>query len=74
LRQLEYCQYQIMDGPQKTMKWAVPDGTRDVATGDLVHDDYILSAALVAQLDEETWGSGVSQVIQQKDILKELSF
>jgi hypothetical protein len=73
-RQLEYCQYVIMDGPGKIMKWSVPDGTRDVASGDLVHDDYILSAALIAQLDGETWGSSDSAVVVQKDILKELSF
>ena len=45
-----------------------------LATGDLVHDDYVLSAALVAQLDEETWGTGESQVIKQKDILEGLKF
>jgi hypothetical protein len=73
-RQLEYCQYEIMDGPGKIMRWAVPDGTRDVATGDLVHDDYILSAALIALLDQETWGTGDSQVISAKDILEELKF
>jgi hypothetical protein len=71
-RQLEYCQYSILDGPQKTMRWGVPDGTRDVATGDLVHDDYVLSSALIALLDDETWGTGVSQVIKQKDILEEM--
>jgi hypothetical protein len=73
-RQLEYCQYVIMDGPGKIMRWSVPDGTRDVATGELVHDDYILSAALVALLDEETWGTGESLIIHQSDILDELTF
>jgi hypothetical protein len=72
--QLEYCQYQILEGPGKTMRWGVPDGTRSVATGDLVHDDYVLSAALIAQLDEETWSTGESQVVVQKDILEELTF
>lgn len=74
LQQLEYCQYEIMDGPGKIMRWSVPDGTRDVATGDLVHDDYVLSAALIALLDEETWGTGDSTVISAKDILEELKF
>ncbi len=73
-RQLEYCQYVIMDGPGKIMRWSVPDGTRDVATGELVHDDYVLSAALIALLDQETWGVGLSQVVEQKDILEELKF
>ncbi len=73
-RQLEYCQYEILEGPGKLMRWAVPDGTRDIATGELVHDDFILSAALIAQLDQETWGTGESTVVNQKDILSELSF
>jgi hypothetical protein len=72
--QLEYCQYQIMEGPGKTMRWGVNDGTRSVASGDLVHDDYVLSAALIAQLDEKKWGTAESQVIEQPDILKELTF
>lgn len=71
-RQLEYCQYTILDGPQKTMRWSVPDGTRDVATGDLVHDDYVLSAALISVLDAEPWGTGESQVVPVKDILEGL--
>jgi hypothetical protein len=73
-RQLEYCQYEIKDGPGKLMTWSVPNGTRDVATGDLVHDDYVLSAALIALMDQEPWGTAESQVIGQKDILEELSF
>jgi hypothetical protein len=39
-----------------------------------VHDDYVLSAALIAQLDEKKWGTAESQVIEQPDILKELTF
>ncbi len=73
-RQLEYCQYEILDGPGKIMKWSVPDGTRDVATGDLVHDDFVVSAALIALLDQEPWGTGDSQIIKQKDVLEELKF
>ena len=72
--ELEYCQYTIVEGPGKLMRWSVPDGTRDISTGELVHDDYILSAALISLLDEETWGIGDSQVIEQPDILKELTF
>jgi hypothetical protein len=72
--QMDHCTYQILEGPQKTMRWCVPDGTRDIKTGSLVHDDYILSAALVSLLDGESWGSGDSHIIPQKDILNELSF
>jgi hypothetical protein len=73
-RQLEYCQYEILEGPGKIMRWSVPDGTRDVATGDLVHDDYLMSAALISLLDQEPWGTGESQIVEQKDVLEGLKF
>jgi hypothetical protein len=73
-RQLEHCQYTILDGPGKIMRWGVPDGRRDITTGELVHDDYILSAALISLLDHETWGTAASQVIRQKDILEQMRF
>lgn len=72
--QLEHCQYSILDGPGKVMRWGVPDGRRDGSSGDLVHDDYIMSAALISLLDHEKWGTATSQVIGQKDIFKEQSF
>jgi hypothetical protein len=73
-RQLEYCQYFIQDGPGKVMHWGVPDGTRDAITGELIHDDYVLSAALVSLLDQEAWGLGESLIVHQKDIINELLF
>ncbi|HSB66918.1 MAG TPA: hypothetical protein VLD65_10085 [Anaerolineales bacterium] len=73
-RQLEYCQYSILEGPAKVMRWGVPNGQRDVTTGELVHDDYIMSAALVSLLDHEAWGSATSQVVHSKDILEEMRF
>jgi len=71
MRQLEYCTYEIMEGPGKVMRWSVPDGTRDISNGDLLHDDYIVSAALISLLDQETWGIGESHVIVAKDILED---
>jgi hypothetical protein len=73
-RQLEHCQYCILDGPGKTMRWGVPESTRDVLTGELVHDDYILSAAMISLLDHESWGVGESRVVRQKDVLEGLGF
>jgi hypothetical protein len=35
------------------MKWGVPDGTRDDSTGDLLHDDLVISAALCALLGDQ---------------------
>lgn len=52
---LEFCQYQVLPVPGKVMKWGVPDGTRDPQTGEIVHDDALSSAALVAELDKQEW-------------------
>jgi hypothetical protein len=49
------------------MRWGVPDGTRDPATGDQVHDDLLISAALCALLDKQTWGLTKSEVISAVD-------
>jgi len=57
-RQLELCQYETPAGAGQTLKWGVPDGTRDPETGEAVHDDLLLSAALCAVLDEQTWTAG----------------
>lgn len=38
------------------MKWGVADSIRDPATGELVHDDWIISAALAAALEEMNKG------------------
>jgi hypothetical protein len=68
--QLSFCQYEITPGPEKKMRWGVADGTRDPATGELVHDDLILSAALVSVLEEQLWTvSSPTVVIQAADPL-----
>ncbi len=54
-RQLEACQYRVSDSPGKLMKWGVPDGTRDALSGEFLHDDLVISAALVAVLDTFAW-------------------
>jgi len=35
-RQMEWCRSEIVPGPAKLMRWGVPDGTRNQATGELV--------------------------------------
>jgi len=37
------------------MRWGVPDGTRDSATGEQVHDDDLITAALCHELDKLDW-------------------
>lgn len=72
-QQLEACQYEIQPGPDKRMKWGVPDGTRDAATGELIHDDLILSSALCAALEEQSFTySSPAAIIPGVDPLKEM--
>ena len=59
-------------GPERHLRWSVPEGTRD-AEGALIHDDLVLSAALTAVLDEQDWRvSGEGGVILAVDPLKEM--
>lgn len=69
--QLEFTQYEALEN--KILRWSVPDGTRDLATGELVHDDLVLSAALVAVLDEQEWFiPGKALVIQGIDPMEDI--
>ncbi|NMC34793.1 MAG: hypothetical protein GYA36_20410 [Veillonellaceae bacterium] len=71
--QLSFMQYEILPGPAKVMRWSVPDGTRNPATGELVHDDLVLSAALCGVLDDQEWTiSGPALVVRRSDPLKEM--
>ncbi len=68
-----FCQYAVQPGPAKHLRWGVPDGTRDPASGDLVHDDLLISASLCALLDEETWQTHLPGVIiPGRDPIKEI--
>lgn len=53
-RQLSYCEMDVLPGPEHAMRWGVPDGRQD-AEGAAVHDDLVLSAALVSVLDGREW-------------------
>ena len=65
---------EIVPGPERRMKWGVPDRSRDPVTGEPVHDDLVVSAALCALLDGELWGAALSEVIPSRDPLLELDF
>jgi hypothetical protein len=70
LRQAEYCQYEVRPGSGQVLRWGVPDSQRDPATGELLHDDLLLSAALVAVLDGQDWAiSGPVMIVQGVDPL-----
>ena len=53
--QLEYCRAEIAPGPAKLMRWGVPDGRRDPASREPVHDDDLITSALCVVLDGLEW-------------------
>ena len=64
-QQVDECQYEVSEGEEKRMKWGVVDAT--------VHDDRIVGAALVAELDKVKWAiPGKSAVIEAPDVLVEI--
>ncbi|MBN9387852.1 MAG: hypothetical protein J0I20_07380 [Chloroflexi bacterium] len=46
-RQLAAVEYEVRPGPGQVLRWSVPDPN--------LHDDLVMSAALVAVLDEQDW-------------------
>lgn len=68
-----YCQADIQPGPERKMRWGVPDGTRDTSSGKLVHDDWLISAALCAVLDKQEWRiESAPLIIQAIDPLEDM--
>jgi len=63
LRQLDLCQYEILPGPEKRMRWGVPDGSRDPLNGQPAHDDLLISAALCTVLDDQPLPAGSETLI-----------
>ena len=73
-QQCQNAQIEILPGPNRQMRWAVPDGTRDPTTGELVHDDLLISAALVSLLDHQEFGYAASEIVAAYDPLSEMEF
>lgn len=67
LKQLANVQYTI--GPNQSLRWGVPDGARDPQTGENLHDDWVMSDALVTELDKKEWSTQASAPIPQSDPL-----
>jgi hypothetical protein len=66
-RQYAACVSEILTGPAKTMRWSVPDGTRD-ENGELIHDDFVLCDALTAILDKMEWFiQSQTEIIERPD-------
>ena len=71
-RQLQALSFEVGIGPQKTLKWWVPDGTSD-PLGGLLHDDLVISAAMTAILDEYEWTPTFAPaIIQASDPIREM--
>jgi hypothetical protein len=45
------------------MRWGVPDGTRDSATGELVRDDDLMTSAICHALDKRQWHNLQSSIL-----------
>ena len=73
-QQCRNAQADILSGANKIMRWSVPDGTRDPETGDPVHDDLIISAALITVAEELEFGTAASAVVDAYDPLDDMTF
>jgi len=72
-RQLDYCRSEILPGAGKLMRWGVPDGTRDRASGQPVHDDDLITSAMCAILDQMEWRLSLPTTwIAPRDPLEEM--
>jgi hypothetical protein len=72
LAQARACKSSISIGPERTLRWQVPVGTRD-ELGHEVHDDWLISAALCATLETQDWQPGQqTRIITAIDPLLEI--
>ncbi|HOV30917.1 MAG TPA: hypothetical protein PLX92_04910 [Anaerolineaceae bacterium] len=73
-RQLAAVSYSVSSGPEYFIAWGVPEAARDPQGGGWLHDDLVLSAAMVAMLDEQPWSvsSGAPLMIAAPDPIKEM--
>ena len=70
--QYTHCTSEVLVGPQKTLRWSVPEGTRN-SNGELIHDDILIADALISEVDGLEWiVSTETRIVQGKDPLKEM--
>ena len=68
-REARACKYTLSSGPDRRLQWSVPPGTRD-RQGQEIHDDWLMSAALVSLLEGEiTAGGSPTSIIRAQDPL-----
>ncbi len=72
-KQYAACVSEVLIGPQKLMRWGVPEGRRD-EDGSLIHDDLVMADALLTEVDGLEWGvRGKTVIIQREDPLEGMS-
>lgn len=71
-RELDACEYEIVEGASKLMRWGVAAGARDPETGEFLHDDLVISAALCSVLDARPWSLPGGFIVQAPDPMKEI--
>lgn len=70
--QYSSCVSEVLMGPQKTLRWSVPEGRRN-SSGDLIHDDIIIADALISEVDKLPWiVSTPTRIVQGRDPLEEM--
>ncbi|MGB9639990.1 MAG: hypothetical protein ACPL4H_03710 [Anaerolineales bacterium] len=69
-RQAQYCQMEISPGFDRQLRWGVPNHSRDPITHRLLHDDLLISAALCAVLEGQSFGNATSTVVTPNDPLR----
>jgi hypothetical protein len=68
-QQCAACQLEALPGPEQRIRWGVPEGTRRPGSRELLHDDWLISAALCTVLDQQSWGIARSAHIPAFDPL-----
>jgi hypothetical protein len=71
--QVQHCQSTVLVGPNKAIRWGVLPGSRHPITGEILHDDLLISASLCALLDDCHWGTALSGLIPSPDPLQDMS-
>ncbi len=66
---MEHCQHTAREDSNKPVQRGAPEVRRDQASGELVHSDLLVSAALCTKLDKCVWGLAESEVIGSLDLL-----
>jgi hypothetical protein len=64
-REVVACEFEVLPGPGQRMRWGVPDPA--------VHDDLLISAAMVAELDGAEWAADFDgHVVPADDVLRDV--